>query len=79
MFWLHGRLCFDARGEIDLKHPQTSYIAFVDDKPQHDYNPHGTQQPEASEDLHSLAGRNCKLFVDSPGHFQVQLLTVMHK
>lgn len=57
-----------------MRRPQTSYIAFVIDKPQHDYNPHGTEQPEVSTNLKTAAGHNCELFVDSPGHFQVRLL-----
>lgn len=58
-----------------MRRPQTSYIAFVIDKRQHDYNPHGIEQPEVSTNLKTVAGHNCELFVDSPGHFQVKLLT----
>jgi len=78
LVYLLGRLCIDARGEPDLRIPQASYIALVEDKPEHEYNPGGVQQPEACTLLLSARGSEYGPYVASNGHFQVTLLAVVH-
>lgn len=72
-----GRLCFDVRGELNLRRPESSFIALVKDRPEHDYNPDGAEQPESSALLKTSSGGKCKLYINSPGHFQVIASHVM--
>lgn len=76
LLYLLARLCFDARGEADLRPPKTSYIALVEDKPEHEYNAGGAQQPEACALLLSAGGHECDDYITLYGHFQVTLLAV---
>ena len=78
LLYLLRRLCFDARGEIDLRPPETSYIALVEDIPEHEYNLGGVQQPEACTLFLSARGHEYEPYVTSHGHFQVTLLPVTH-
>ncbi len=78
LLYLLGRLCFDARGEADLRPPKTSNIALVEDKPEHEYNPGGAQQPEACTLLLSARGHKYYHYITSYGHFQVTVLAVTH-
>ncbi|DBA83305.1 TPA: hypothetical protein ACH3X2_006590 [Trebouxia sp. C0005] len=64
------RLCFDARGEADLRLPATSNIALVQDKLEHEYNPGGAQQAEANTLLRSSKCDKYVYYVSTEGHFQ---------
>ena len=64
------RLCFDVRGEHDLRMPRESFIALVRDRPEHEYNPDGVQQPEYTALIRTAKGRACDLYIASHGHFQ---------
>ena len=68
------RLGLSVRGELDLRPPWQSFIALIEDKPEHDYNsPDGGMQPEVSALLRTAAGHNFQSITHVPGHSKVTL------
>ena len=66
------RLGLSVRGELDLRPPWQSFIALIEDKPEHDYNwSEGGMQPEVSALLRTAAGHNFQFVAHVPGHSKV--------
>ena len=53
-----------------------SFIALIEDKPEHDYNclPDGGSQPELSALLRTAAGLNCQNIIHKQGHYKASVL-----
>ena len=54
-----------------------SFIALIEDKPEHDYNclPDGGSQPELSALLRTAAGLSCQNIIHKRGHYKVRVLS----
>ncbi|KAL0052498.1 hypothetical protein WJX82_003107 [Trebouxia sp. C0006] len=62
------RLCFDARGDLDLRQPGTSSAAVVVDRPEHNYHPGGMMQPKLCDLVQTARAEACELWINRRRH-----------
>lgn len=67
------RLCFDARGDLDLRQPDTSSAAVVVDRPEHNYHPGGMMQPKLCDLVQTGRAEACELWINRGRHTKVRL------
>ena len=67
-----GRLCFDARGDLDLRQPDTSSAAVVVDRPEHNYHPGGMVQPKLCDLVQTARAEACELWINKRRHTKVR-------
>ena len=68
-----GRLCFDARGDLDLRQPDTSSAAVVVDRPEHNYHLGGMMQPKLCDLVQTARAEACELWINRRRHTKVRL------
>lgn len=66
------RLCFDARGDLDLRQPGTSSAAVVVDRPEHNYHPGGMMQPKLCDLVQTARAEACELWINRRRHTKVR-------
>lgn len=62
------RLCFDARGDLDLRQPDTSSAAVVVDRPEHNYHLGGMMQPKLCDLVQTARAEACELWINRRRH-----------
>lgn len=57
-----------------MRHPATSQVALVEDRPEYDYNPGCRVQPESDVQFRAnnfVDGKTCHICESAPGHYKV--------